>query len=248
MSAWASNPSILRSQWTWLPKAYGHAVGDHLGHTPEGVPVPGGRLDRLDHLGLGIRVEAADRGQVDRLEVPRPGPPPRLGQRRPHLDHVANDLHAQFAEQQLAHRAGGHPGRRLPGAGPLQHVTRLGQGVLLHPGQVGVAGAGLGEGLGRLARGRRHLLGPLGPLGVGYLDGHRRAQGTAVPHPAQQGELVGLEAHAGPAAVPEAPAGQLVGDVPGLDRQPGRKALHDDHQALAVRLAGGEKTKHDRRY
>ena len=71
MSAWASSPSILRSQWTWLPEAYGHAVGDHLGYAPERVPVPGGRLDRLDHLGLGFGVEAADRGKVHRLEVPR---------------------------------------------------------------------------------------------------------------------------------------------------------------------------------
>ena len=61
---------------------------------------------------------------------------------------------------------------------------------------------------------------------------------------ADQGDLVGLEAHARAAAVAEAAPGQLVGDVGGLDRQPGRQALDDHDQGAAVGLSGGQKAQH----
>ena len=89
-----------------------------------------------------------------------------------------------------------------------------------------------------------HLLGPFRPLGVGDLDGHRRAQGAAVADAAGQGDLVGLEAHAGTAPVAEPASAQLIGDVGGLDRQAGRETFDGDDQGAAVRFAGGEIAQH----
>ena len=130
-------------------------------------------------------------------------------------DDVADHRDAQLAEQELGQGAGGHPGRRLAGRGPLEHVAGVVEAVLLHARQVGVARPGLGQDGGRRAGLGRHLLGPLGPLGVGDLDGHRRAEGAAVADAADQGDLVGLEAHAGAPAVAEPASGQFAGDVLG---------------------------------
>ena len=49
---------------------------------------------------------------------------------------------------------------------------------------------------------------PLRPLGVADRDGHRAAQGQAVPHAAEELDLVVLERHAGAAAVAEPAAGE----------------------------------------
>ena len=53
------------------------------------------------------------------------------------------------------------------------------EAVLEHARQVGVARTGLGEHLGGKAGVGRHLLLPLGPLGVGDLDGDRAIRGSA---------------------------------------------------------------------
>ena len=159
-------------------------------------------------------------------------------------DDVADDRHPEVGEEQLGQGPGRHPGRRLPGRGPLEDVAGVVEAVLQHPGQVGVAGTGLGEHRRRATGLGRHLLGPLRPLRVGDHDGHGRAQGPAVADAADQGDLVGLEAHAGTTAVAEPPSAQLVGDVGGLDRQAGRQPLDGDDQGAAVRLAGGEKAQH----
>src|SRR5690606_13958229 len=63
----------------------------------------------------------------------------------------------------------------------------------------------------------------------------------------QQRHLVLLEAHPRPAAVAEPAAGQLGLHVVDRHREPGRQALDDHHEALAVRLAGGEVAQHRRR-
>ena len=62
--------------------------------------------------------------------------------------------------------------------------------------------------------------------------------------PADQGQLVLLEAHPRPAAEPEAAAGQLGLHLLDGDGQAGGQALEDDDQALAVGLAGGEEAQH----
>ena len=90
-------------------------------------------------------------------------------------DDVADHLDAErLAEERLRHRAQRHPGRGLAGAGALEHRPRVVEAVLLHAGEVGVAGpragqrrvAGLpGEHLG-VDRVGGHDRRPLGPLGV----------------------------------------------------------------------------------
>ena len=56
-----------------------------------------------------------------------------------HLDAV------RLAQVLPGHLAQGDPGRGLPGAGPLQYGAGIVVAVLLHPGQIGVAGTGPGE-------------------------------------------------------------------------------------------------------
>ena len=157
---------------------------------------------------------------------------------------VAEDRDAELGEQQLGQGAGGDAGRRLAGRGPFEHVAGVFEAVLQHPGQVGVTRPGLGQDLRRHTGLGRHLLGPLGPLGVGDLDGHRRAERAAVADPAEQGDLVGLEAHARAAAEAEPAPGQLVGDVRRLDGQAGRQPLDDHDQGATVGFTGGQKAQH----
>ena len=161
---------------------------------------------------------------------------------------VGADLGAEGGEQLLGHRAGGDPGRGLAGRGPLEHVAGVVEVVLLHAGEVGVAGPGRGQGLLGGAGVGRHLLGPLAgravPLAVGDLDGDRRPEGAAVADAGDQGDLVGLEAHAGAPAVAEAAPGQLVGDVLDGELEARGHALEDDDEGLAVGFTGGQVAQH----
>ena len=120
------------------------------------------------------------------------------------------------------------------------------------PGEVGVPGARAGQrrvaglsiqdlGVNRI---RGHHLDPLRPLAVAHLDRDRAAHGAPVPHAADHADLVGLELHPGAAPDAEAPALQLTGDVGGRDRDIGRHALEHADEGLAVRLAGGQPSKH----
>ena len=107
------------------------------------------------------------------------------------------------------------PGRGLPGAGPLQDRPGVGVAVLLHAGEVGVAGPGPGQRRvagqrgerGRVDRVGRHDRLPLGPLAVADPDRDRAAEGQAVPHAAEDLDLVLLERHPRAAAVARAGAG-----------------------------------------
>ena len=112
------------------------------------------------------------------------------------------------------------------------------------PGRSACPGRGWVSTFDGRARLGRHLLGPLRPLGVGDLDGDRRAQGAAVADAAEEGDLVGLEAHARTPAVPEATPGQLLGDVGRLDGQTGGKPLDDDDEGASVGLTGGQEAQH----
>ena len=158
---------------------------------PRRVAVLGRRLDLLDHRLLGGGVEAAHLGGVDPSRSPGPGRSVGLRAAPAHLHDVGQ--RPSIAEVRPAGPwpgAGGDPGRRLPGRGPLEHVAGVGEAVLLHAGEVGVAGPGLGERLlgGRPAPGR-HLLRATCralPLGVADLDGDRRAERAAVAHAADE--------------------------------------------------------------
>ena len=61
---------------------------------------------------------------------------------------------------------------------------------------------------------------------------------------AEDRDLVLLEAHPGPAAVAEAPAGQLVLHLADLDGQAGRQALDDHDEGLAVGLTRRQEPEH----
>ena len=56
---------------------------------------------------------------------------------------------------------------------------------------------------------------------------------------AEQGDLVGLEAHARAPSVAEPSPGQLAGDVRFLDGQTRRQSLDDDDEGAPVRLTSG---------
>jgi hypothetical protein len=55
---------------------------------------------------------------------------------------VGEHVDPEVGQQRLGAGAGRHPGRRLPRRGPLEHVTGVVEAVLLHAGEVGVAGRG----------------------------------------------------------------------------------------------------------
>ena len=110
------------------------------------------------------------------------------------------------------------------------------------PGQRGVAGA-TGQHLVVDRIGRHHGL-PLGPLGVADLDGDRSALGLAVPDTAEDGDLIGLELHPGPATEAEPAPRERVGDVGAGHLYVGRESLQDRHQGGPVRLARRQPSEH----
>lgn len=63
-------------------------------------------------------------------------------------------------------------------------------------------------------------------------------------NPADQGDLVLLEALAGPPAVPEAAPPELTLEFVDRERHPGGEALDDDDESLAVGFSGGEVAQH----
>ena len=158
-------------------------------------------------------------------------------------------------EERRGHRAERHPGGGLAGAGPLEHRAGLVEAVLLHADQVGVAGTRTGQ---------RGVAGqPLELVRVDRVGGHhlsptwatrccrsrwrpgRRA--CAVPHAAEDRDLVLLERHPRAAAVAEPAARQRVGEVVGGDADAGRHPLEDRHQGGTVGLACSQPSEHGRR-
>ena len=144
---------------------------------------------------------------------------------------MADDRDPDRRQERLGQGAGDDPRRGLAGAGALQNVARVVEAVLLHAGQVGVTGSRCGLLLAGRARSGRHLLFPLGPLGVQYLDGDRGAERAPVAHAPDESQFVALEAHPGSAPVAESASGQFVGDLVDADRQSRRQPLDDDARA-----------------
>ena len=160
---------------------------------------------------------------------------------------MAQDAHVEGTQERLREDAGSHAGGGLTSRGPLEDVAGVVEAVLLHPGEVGVAGPGLGETPLRLARRRGHLLFPLPPLRVADHDRHRRALCAAVADAAQDLELVLLDGHTGAAPEAEAPPGELGPEHLDGDRDPGGETLDDDGERRPVGLAGGEEAQHRRK-
>ena len=119
-----------------------HTVAEHLDDPAERVADLRRRLHRRDHRGLGRGVEAPHRRLVDAVEIAGPGSgdvgaDPGVA----HLDDVTDHGRPEGGEERLGHRARRDPRRGLAGARPFEHVAGVVEAVLLHPDQVGVAGA-----------------------------------------------------------------------------------------------------------
>lgn len=130
---------------------------------------------------------------------------------------MAPDFDPELIEQSLGQGPGRYPGRRLPGASPLQDISRIQAIVLEHPGQIGVAGAGTGHSaapqLPDLIRGLvRHHVFPIGPVAVGDQHGDRGAQRLASAESGQPLDLVALDLHSGAPAVALHSPGKLPVD------------------------------------
>src|SRR5690348_7767142 len=118
---------------------------------------------------------------------------------------MRTDLDAELFQQQLAYGAAGDPRHRLPRAGPLQDVACVLAVVLERAREIGVAGAGAGHltpplRAGRVGLGRHDVL-PVLPVAVPHQHRDGRAQRLAGAHAGEPFDLVGLDLHAGAAAV-----------------------------------------------
>jgi hypothetical protein len=197
---------------------------------------------------LGVEVEAAHLVLVDSVELVGGRADCAVGHPGgAHLDHVRDDLDADVRQQCLGDGARCDARCGLASARAFEHVACVGEPVLLHPGEVGVAGAHLGERCLGGAGSGAHLLVPLvaaEPLAVLDLDRDRRAERSPVAYPTDQRELVGLESLPWPAAVAETPTTHLVLDLLDGDREPGRQSFHHDDQRLPVGFARREIPQH----
>ncbi len=228
------------------------AIRQHLDDAAEGVRVGVGCVDLGDHPHAGRLVGTADRVRIHRRQRRRGGHP------RGHLDRADRDdvrdhLDAVcLPQQRLGRGAERDPRGGLPGAGALQHGPGVVEPVLLHAGEIGVAGPGPGQrGCAAQARQRRRIdrVGrhdplPLGPLGVADDHADRAAESDAVADSAEQLDLVTLEAHPRAATVPEPAAGQLGGDVGTGYPDPGGQPLDRRHQGGTMRLPRRQPTHH----
>ena len=165
---------------------------------------------------------------------------------------MADELDAELLEERRGDGAERHPGGGLAGAGALQHRPGLVEAVLLHAGEVGVAGArtgqrgvaGLvGEDFGVHGIGGHDLF-PLGPFGVADLDGDGAALGQAVADAAEDRDHVLLEFHPGAAAVAEPAAGQRLADVGAGEFHTGGHAFNYSDQCRAMGFSGSQPTQH----
>src|SRR6266704_3426295 len=155
------------------------------------------------------------------LAMLRPYPGPDA----PQLHHVTPDLDPELFQQQLAHRAAGHPGHGLARTRPLQNVARILAVVLERAREIGVAGAGPGHLTPPLRGGRVGLGGhdvlPVLPVAVPHQHRDGRAQRLTRAYAGEPFDLVRLDLHTGAAAVAAHAPLQLGVDPLGRDGQPG---------------------------
>ena len=227
------------------PETRRHPVAEHLDHTTERVARGGRALDLRDHRFLGRRIEAAQRGLVDAIEVGGSRTGNVGGDRgRTHPDHVRDHRGPEVREQRLRERAGRDARRGLTRRGALEHVAGVVEAVLLHADEIGVAGPRLAELLLGHPGSGRHLFLPLRPLGVVDHDRDRRAERGAVPDPAEQLDVVPLELHPRPPTKAEPTAGQLGADLLHGHGNARGQAFDHDHERGAVRLPCSQVAQH----
>ncbi len=169
-----------------------------------------------------------------------------LGRRRTELHDVAQHRDVQMGESALATAPAATRAAVSRAEARSRTSRRVVEAVLLHAREVGVTRTGLGQRRRRATGCGRHLLGPLagGPFAVAHQDGERAPERAPVPDAAEELDLVLLEPHARPAAVAEAAARQLIGDVVDQDGKTGGQALDGDHQRRSVRLARRQVPQH----
>ena len=145
ISACASSPSMRRSQCTCEPRPGGTPKPSTSTHAAERVAGLRRFLDLADHLGLGVGIEAAHLRRC-RPTSRSSGPGRRSGDAAaaPSCTTWLSTEMPRWREQRLGERAGRDPRRGLARARALEHVAGVGEAVLLHAREVGVARAGAG--------------------------------------------------------------------------------------------------------
>ena len=189
ISAPASRESRRRSQCTCEPRPGRQAVHDDLDHAAERVAVLVRLVDRARPSPRSPRGRGSGPGRRRAGRRRRARAQSRPGARTPPSSTTWETIRAPDG---LLEEVRGDPAQRDPGGGlarrgPLEHRAGLVEAVLLHAGQVGVAGPRAGSAAALRASassstrvdrvGRHHLL-PLGPLGVADLDRDRAAHGS----------------------------------------------------------------------
>src|SRR3990172_5113158 len=214
-------------------------AGDDL-HRPPDRP---SRLPRpVDHRGRSPGGDGIGHPQIAFLRRHGQVPAPRGFAGGAHLsdrDDVSRDLHTHFPQHHPREGPCRNPGRRLPGARPLQDVADVPVAVFEYAPEIGVSGAC------RRQRGNPsalpllgHLLPPVLPVPVAQEHGHRASERPAEPDPGENLHLVLLDLHPLPATVPDLPAGKLTVYGGTDERHPGRQSLDDGDQGGAVGLPG----------
>ena len=229
------------------------AVREDLDDTAEGLAFLVRDINLGDHGVGGLTVEAAQGVGVegDHVAGNRQRPPFRdcnAGDG----DSMGDQFDAELLQERGRDGAEGYAGGGFPGAGPLQHGPGLIEAVLLHAGEVGVAGPGAGQrGVARLVgedlrvdRVGRHDLLPLGPFRVADLDGHGAALRDPVPDAAQDGHDVLFELHPGTAAVAQAASRQGLADPGAGELNTGGHAFNNSDQCRAMGFSGSQPTQH----
>ena len=212
----------------------------HLEDAAERVVVLAGRLDRGLHPLGRLRVETSDGALVHPVEVAGDEVVAERHRLVADAHDVAADLGAVAAQDGLRDAAGGDAGGGLAGAGALQDRAQVVGAVLEHPREVGVPGAGQRDGL-HLVVGlpdRHPVLGPLGEVEVGDLEGEGAADGAAVAQPGLDLHAVGLDLHPPAAPVSELSPRQVGVDVVGDERETGRQSLDHREERGAVGFPG----------
>jgi hypothetical protein len=226
------------------------AEDPHLDDAAERVLIALRVVDRGQHPGLGLRVEALELrvGAAREIGGGEVGPRRRSDIADP--DEVAEHLDPQQREEILRDRADGDPGAGLARRGPLQHVADVVELVLHHAGQVGVAGsrhhhlapAACSHLLELLLADLpgAHRRAPVDVVAVGDDQRHRPAERAAVPHAAQDLGRVLLDPLPWRAAVAGLAAGEVALHPVAVDGEPGGHAGHDRDDAGPVRLPAGD--------
>ena len=207
----ARRPSSFRSQLTWLPSPSTTPRATTSTSPPSVSPAALACVDPRDDLPLRRRDRAPAPRERSAAALSGTGSGSGTGRAdAAQRHHVAADLDAELLEQPPRQRPGRHPGRRLPGAGPLQDVARVEPVVLEHTRQVGVARPGPRHPAAAQLAPRplgRHDVFPVGPVAVRDQHRHRGSPASRPARtPGQPLDPVALDLHPRAAAVALHPA------------------------------------------